>query len=78
MYGTTKERAEELAAILNEQTGATFRDNPVERFEVHAHSWAPNSRIPTSYGIVARWRYADRPELGVFGGEFLALGSITR
>lgn len=51
-------------------------DRTWTRNEVRQHA-----RKPDGWGIVARWRYSDNPELGEFGGEFLwydpATGSLA-
>lgn len=67
-YGTTKEQAEAHAADFNKRDPYYDPNRPTEDYVVRLYSGTK------SWGIVRRWRYADRKELGVFGGAFIWLG----
>ena len=66
----------ELAADLNRKIaeGATFchEGYTVATFHVRPHGWAADN-APLAWGIVPRWHYPDRPDLGEFGGSFMPL-----
>ena len=84
-YGTTRERAEKLAAKaldLHIRTG--WRPSSLEHgrvphdFEVRRHQ-VPSAQGfgETTWGVWPVWAYADRPDLGpVFGGPFVDLRTI--
>lgn len=57
--------ADEYAAELNERDPFYDPSRPTTRYVV--------TRYGAEWGIVRRWRYADRPELGEFGGAFIVM-----
>jgi hypothetical protein len=72
-YGTTRENAERIAAALNDpqRLAAEVQARPTTRYIVDAY---PGTR---QFGVVRRWRYADRPDLGELGGGFERLDRIS-
>lgn len=78
-YGTTKEHAERLAAGLRiKRIGrhASLTSNgynkTVTDYQVTLYT------NTTLWGVVERWRYSDRPDLGEFGGAFIDLMDAGR
>jgi hypothetical protein len=74
IYGTSQESAERLAAAL--------RDRRIGKYASLSEPTASRRVIgyrvqrytgSAGWGIVERWVYADRPELGEFGGGFVNL-----
>jgi hypothetical protein len=79
MYGTTKENAERLAARFTE-LARVYPTRPTNRYVVEPYpdgtpGWT--RATATRFGVVRRWHYADRPELGEFGGEFMRLDGLV-
>lgn len=82
MYGTTRDEAEQLAALAREQrigaASSLGSDRSISDYEVRAHSWHSDGS-PRTWGVWPRWAYVDRPDLGAqFGGPFLDLAMLRR
>jgi hypothetical protein len=79
MYGTTREDADSLCALANEQRigfPPARSDARIVRYEVRAHSWHEDSS-PRTWGVWPVWEYNDRPDLGAnFGGPFMDLSTL--
>jgi hypothetical protein len=72
LYTMAQEQAHELAAKLTARVGrCAFPDNGEQPGLRVAVAYVPTQNGPHAFGVVERWRYADRPELGDFGGRFL-------
>lgn len=78
VFGTTKELAERACVWLN----ANPLDDPARpttRYVVERYA-DPNGKCREKgidyafdWGVVRKWRYADRPDLDEFGGAFTVL-----
>lgn len=70
----TLEAAQWLAKELTEKqiraTCGAIREGATEfKYEALRHT-RPDQMYP-KFGIIGRWKYPDRPELGWFGGAFV-------
>lgn len=71
MYGTpSKAAAEEYATELNRLDRFYDPSRPTVRYVVAPYATNELSQ-PLQWGVIRKWRYADRPELGEFGGAFV-------
>jgi hypothetical protein len=76
-YGTTKQEAERIAAELNARkdngtlTVTDHGERPTTRYIVECYSKGLGL-----WGVVRRWTYSDRPDLGEFGGAFTWLPDV--
>jgi hypothetical protein len=78
MYAVSRDISERIAARLN-SLADTYVTRPTNRYVVEPYpdgsrGWRRDTA--TKFGVIRRWRYADRPELGEFGGEFMWLGYL--
>jgi hypothetical protein len=74
MYGMAKDEAEKRAAQLNSErigeTALSGYGKIARRYTVQPHAWECDG-TPRLWGVVERWTYADRPDLGEMGGAFV-------
>lgn len=80
-YWVPKHQAENLAMALAYRVGAlALLDgrNPEPGRIVTRTIVGPYPGIPDAWGLTERWRYADRDDLGEFGGGFLPIDVARR
>ena len=71
-YHGSKRWAEAHAAELQNRVGTISEGTIIDSIEVRRYA-------PFSWGVVERWRYADNPDLGIFGDKnFLMLPKQVR
>jgi hypothetical protein len=76
-YGTTRERADAMAAELRAK-----RIGKAAALTMNGHMMTVTGYVVSQYtgtafwGITERWRYSDRLDLGEFGGGFVDLRSV--
>jgi len=57
-------------AVAERKASQLTNLNPLCRFDVQAHSWAPNN-APLTWGVYRYRQYDDRPDLGWIGAGFV-------
>ncbi len=69
-YGVTKERAEQCAIELRKRIGQHALYGYTRTATGYIVQPYPGTDL---FGVVERWTYDNRPELGEFGGAFVLL-----
>ena len=82
VYSSTYEPAAAVAATLTEKRRSDYAlgwtGEPADTGRIVVGYVVKRYPGMGGFGIVERWRYADRPELGTFGGAFIASDTIAR